>query len=100
MILGVTYTINRLDLKKLLLVRGISEGSIEEIIAQFNKAHRHESAVAFVDTLQKLGLDSTEISNVLRRIGVDDVSIASVFDSLDEEKIKNSYGRLVELQIQ
>ena len=36
----------------------------------------------------------------IRRIGIDDVSITEVFNTLDEERIKSAFGRIVELKVE
>lgn len=98
--MGVTFTISRIELKRTLTVLGVSEKSIDEFLANLNKTHRHANAVAFAGMLQKLGLRTDDISNVLRRIGVDDITITNIFNMLDEERIKNAYGRVVEISFE
>lgn len=98
--MGATFTVNRIALKRMLTVLSLSERSIDELLANLNKMHRHVNAVAFAGMLQRLGLKSDSIANVLRRIGIDDITIASIFNMLDEERIKSAYGRIVEIQIE
>ena len=94
-----TYIINRIELKKMLTNLGCSDKNIEDMLANLNKMHRHVNAVAFVGMLQKLGLKSQDITNILRRMGIDDVTITNVLNMLDEEKIKSTFGKVVELSI-
>ena len=98
--MGATFTISRIELKRMLTVLGVSEKSIDELIAELNKMHRHANAVTFTGMLQKLGLKSEDITNVLRRIGVDDISVSNIMNTLDEERIKNAYGRIVDISIE
>ena len=97
--MGATFTVNRIALKRMLTVMMLSERSIDELIASLNKMHRHANAVAFAGMLQRLGLKSDSIANVLRRIGIDDITISSIFNVLDEERIKSAYGRSVEIYL-
>jgi hypothetical protein len=98
--MGVTFTVGRMELKRVLTALGVSERSIDDMLAEMNRQHRHVNVVAFAGMLQKVGLDPDEAANVLRRIGVDDVSIASAFDTLDEERIKGAYGKVVDLVVE
>lgn len=98
--MGATFTINRIALKRMLTVLQLSEKSIDELLANLNKMHRHVNAVAFAGMLQRLGLKSESIANVLRRVGIDDITISSIFNMLDEERIKSAYGRIVEIYVE
>lgn len=98
--MGVTFTVSRMELKRTLTALGVNERSIDDMLAEMNKQHRHVNVVAFAGMLQKAGLSPDEAANVLRRIGVDDVSITSIFDTLDEERIKGAYGKVVDLVVE
>ncbi len=98
--MGVTFTVSRMEIKRMLTALGVSERSIDDLLAELNKQRRHANAVAFAGLLQKAGLSAEEAANVLRRIGVDDVSITSIFDTLDEERIKSAYGKVVDLIVE
>jgi hypothetical protein len=95
--MGLSFTVNRIELKRMLTVLGISERSIDEFIVELNRMHKHANVVVFVNMIQKLGLKNDGVTNVLRRIGIDDVVISNIFNVMDEEKIKSTYGRIVEL---
>jgi ribulose 1,5-bisphosphate carboxylase large subunit-like protein len=62
--------------------------------------HRHANAVFFAGLLQKAGLKQEDVAKVLRRIGIDDINMTSIFSMLEEEKIKNAYGRVVEMSLE
>ena len=79
---------------------GINQGSIEATLSIIEKSHKHVDAIAFVGMLQKLGLKSNDIENILRRIGVDDTRIVEIFNALDEERIEAIYGRVAELKVE
>jgi hypothetical protein len=98
--MGESFTINRIELKRMLTVLGVSERSADEMLSELNKMHRHANAVTFAGMLQKVGLKSDDVSNLFRRIGVDDITIANVLNTLDEERIKNAYGKVVEISVE
>jgi hypothetical protein len=98
--MGVSFTVNRIEMKRMLTVLGVSERSIDEMLSQLNKMHRHVNVVSFAGMLQKVGLKGEEVSNVLRRIGVDDVTLSNVLNTLDEERIRSTYGRIVEISLE
>ncbi|MGC9099195.1 MAG: hypothetical protein ACP5HW_01445 [Candidatus Micrarchaeia archaeon] len=97
--MGKTFIVNRIELRKNLTLLGISDVNINSLEAELNKRHRHINAVAFAGLLQKIGLRQDEIINLFRRIGIDDVKITEIMNVLDEEKINEAYGRVVELDI-
>ena len=98
--MGETFIISRIDIKKILTMLGISDKSIEELLSSMNKMHRHVNVVSFASMLQKLGLKQQDITNVLRRMGIEDIAITSVLNILDEEKIRGTLGRVVDLDIE
>lgn len=98
--MGATFTVNRIELKRILTLLGISERSIDELIAELNKMHRHANAVTFAGMLQKAGVKEMDMANVFRRIGIDDITISNIFNTLEEDRIKNAYGRVVDLSIE
>ncbi len=95
-----SYAVNRIELKKMLTSLGVSDASAEKLLATLNKMHRHINAVAFVDMLEKMGVKQYSINNILRRIGVDDATIAEIFNVLDEERIQSTFGKVVKLEIE
>ncbi len=98
--MGTSFTISRIELKRMLTTLGVSERSIDELIAELNKMHKHANAIAFSGMLAKAGLKSEDVTNVLRRIGIDDITITSIFDTLEEERIKSAYGKVVDLSFE
>jgi hypothetical protein len=83
----------------MLTLLGVSEKNIASLLSELNKQHRHINAVSFAGLLEEIGLKSDQVVNVLRRIGLDDITINNVMDELDKERIKKEYGRLVELEL-
>ncbi|MCL5430053.1 MAG: hypothetical protein M1504_01080 [Candidatus Marsarchaeota archaeon] len=94
-----TYTITRQDLRRILIAFGMSEKNIEPILASMEKAHRHINVVVFASLLERSGLERDKIMNVLRRFGMDDVSIRLVLDIADEQKILSETGRLFDVSV-
>ncbi|MGC8586036.1 MAG: hypothetical protein ACP5K5_00620 [Candidatus Micrarchaeia archaeon] len=94
-----SYTVLRNDLRRLLTSMHVSEKSIEVLFSMMEKTHRHINAIAFASQLERMGLSRNQIANVLRRIGIDDVTIASVFEMMDTEKISAEIGRIYNVSI-
>lgn len=78
----------------------VSDKSIDELEANLNRLHRHVNAVSFAGMLQKLGLKQNDITNVFRRMGINDISITEIFNSLDEQKINETFGKIVVLKVE
>lgn len=95
-----TFVVSKIDIKKMLSPLGVSPGSIEAMLSIMDKSHKHIDAIAFVGMLQKLGITLNKIENILRRIGIDDTRIVEIFNSLDEEKIEATFGKVVDLKIE
>lgn len=94
-----TFTVSKIELKRMLSSLGVSEKNIESTLSTIDKTHRHVNAVAFAGMLQRFGLKEKDIANILRRIGIDDISITNIFDTLDEERIRSAFGKAVEIYI-
>ncbi len=97
--MGNTLAINRIELKKDLAMLGVSSRNIEAMEAALNKRHRHVNAVAFAGMLQKAGLRNGDIKTIFRKIGIDDIAITNTLNLLDEDKIADTFGKVVELSI-
>ncbi|MCL5419807.1 MAG: hypothetical protein M1354_02915 [Candidatus Marsarchaeota archaeon] len=94
-----TYVISRIKLEKILSTFRISTKNSDEMLNQINKTHRHINAVAFVSMMHRYGVGQADMANMLRRIGFDDVTITEVFNMLDEQRINETYGKIVELDV-
>lgn len=94
-----TFALDKLELKRILSSFKVSDANIDSITTQLDKMHKHVNVIMFAEMLQKIGMRQSEIINVLRRAGIDDVTISNVFDSIEENRIRNTYGKLVELSI-
>jgi hypothetical protein len=98
--MGETFIINRIEFRKELTSLGISERNIIIMETKLNKMHRHVNAIALAGMLQQAGVKDNDIKNVLRRAGIDDVIITNILNSLDEQKINEAFGKVVELNIE
>ncbi|MGC8478601.1 MAG: hypothetical protein ACP5NE_01585 [Candidatus Micrarchaeia archaeon] len=94
-----TFSISRIELRRILLAMKVNEKNIENIISNMEKTHRHVNVVTFVSLLEKAGLERDEIANMLRRLGMDDVNISLVLNMLDEQRISAEIGRIFDADI-
>lgn len=95
-----SFMVTSVALKKMLTSLGVSTAAAESTVNALNKMHRHVNVVFFVDMLEKLGIKKYDINNILRRIGIDDATIAEVFNVLDEERIQSTFGKIVKLEVE
>ncbi|MDE1854803.1 MAG: hypothetical protein KGH57_00575 [Candidatus Micrarchaeota archaeon] len=98
--MGATFTVSRIELKRTLTTLGVSEKKIDELTGELNRMHRHANAVVFAGMLQRAGLKAEDAANVLRRIGIDDIAISSIFNTLEEDRIKSAYGKVVDIVVE
>lgn len=89
-----TYVIRRAELRRILVAFGVSDKNIQGLFGSMDKLHMHVNVIAFAGMLEKIGLDRERIGNILRRLGMDDIIINTVFDMVDEQKISVETGRL------
>jgi hypothetical protein len=94
-----SFTITRLELRHILTALGASERDINLLMTSLDKTHRHTNIIVFVNLLEKLGIGRDKMSNVLRRMGMDDVTIIHVFRMVDESRIRAETGRLYEVKL-
>ena len=94
-----TYVINKIELKRILNSFGINIRSVEGTLGALDKMHKNVNAIEFAKMLFGLGLKQVQVETILRRIGIDDLAISDIFDRIDEDKIHQSFGRVVELGV-
>jgi hypothetical protein len=94
-----TFIINKIELKRILNSFGVNIKSVENMLGALDKMHKNVNAIAFAKMLFGVGLKESQVETILRRIGIDDLSISDIFDSIDEDKIHQSFGRVVELNV-
>jgi len=89
-----TFVIARGELRKVLVSLGMDEKNIIALFGILNKAHKHINMISFVTTVEKMGYDRDKSTKLLRRLGMDDISISNVFRMVDESKIDSEIGRV------
>ncbi len=94
-----TFAINKIEFKRILSSFKVSDKNIDSILAQLDRMHKHVNVIMFTGMLQNAGLSHNDIINVLRRAGIDDVTISNIFDVLEEERVRNTFGRMIELSV-
>ncbi len=98
--MGATFTITKIEFKRLLSGFKVSDKNIDEVLAQIDKSYKHINALFLAEQLQKFGLKQNDITNIFRRVGIDDITISNIFDIIEEQKIKSTFGRLIELYVE
>ncbi len=91
---ATTFTIARNEMRRVLTIFGMSEKAIQSLFSSMEKSHRHINALAFTAALEKGGIDRDRCADVLRRLGMDDLTINEVFETLDEERVSAEAGRI------
>ena len=89
-----TFTINRAELRRILVAFGMNDKNIANIFSTMDKAHKHINVIAFASMLEKTGFDRDKMANVFRRLGMDDITISNVFSLVDEQRITAETGRI------
>jgi uncharacterized protein Smg (DUF494 family) len=94
MVNKTTFTISRIEIRHMLLSFGVSEKNIQTALSSMEKTHRHINIIAFISLLEGYGLDKDQITQLLRRIGLDDTRINEAVEMVDEHKIVSEAGKL------
>ena len=95
-----TFALTRTDIRHILLSFSMSDKTIEGLLGNMEKAHRHLNIVTFIAMLDRAGLDRDKISEVLRRFGVDDIVITRSMEMVDENRIMSETGRIYDVTIE
>ncbi len=95
-----TFTVSRIELRRILAAYGLSEKRIDEIFGNIEKEHRHINIVQLVNLLEKEGMPRDRITNVFRRMNMNDILISEVLNLSDESKISAEIGRLYNATIE
>ncbi len=94
-----TYTISRQELRRILTAYKVDENNIVRLFSDMEKMHRHINAISFAGMLEKVNIKREVIANILRRLGMDDVSINYTLTGMDEQKLMAETGRIFEATI-
>ncbi len=95
-----TFTVSRLELRKILIAYGLTEKSIAALFSSMEKEHRHINVIQFTTLLEKTGLSRERIANVFRRLNMDDILISEILNMTDESKIAAETGKLYTASIE
>ena len=74
------------DFRRKLRSYGLSEVYIEESSRLFDKGNNHSDVITFVITLERFGLLRRDITDFLKDIGVDDLTLIHIFGKVDIKK--------------
>ena len=94
-----TLTISRNELRKVLVSMGMSDKNVISLFGVLDKAHKHANAISFVTMLERMGMDRVKSTRILRRIGLEDITIENVMNMVDESKINAEIGRTYEATV-
>ncbi len=97
---GISYSISKKEIKKMLVAYGVKEPQIESIIAEVEKKHMHINVIAFVLLLEKTSLSRNKIIQIMRRLGMDDIRLSRVLDMVDEEKMLAQAGHIYRAKVE
>ena len=95
-----TFTISRIELRKIFTAYGVTERKMDEIFSSMEKSHRHVNIVQFVGLMERSGLGRDRIVNVFRRMNMSDILIEEVLDMADESRINAETGRLYKATVE
>lgn len=94
-----TFTISRIELRRVLAAYGMTERKMDEMLSSMEKSHRHVNIVQFIGLMERAGLNRDRIINVFRRMNMDDILIEEVLDMADKSRISAETGRLYEAAV-
>ncbi len=89
-----TFTVSRTEIRHMLSSFKVSEKNIQTLLNSMEKMHRHINVISVISLVESYGLNKDQITQLLRRIGIDDTTIAEAIEMLDEHKIVSEGGRL------
>ncbi len=95
-----TFTITRMELRKILATYGVPESKIDSIFSSMEKSHRHVSIVQFIGLLERAGLSRDRVMNVFRRMNMNDILIEEVLNMADQSRINAETGRLYSASVE
>ena len=89
-----TFIVSRVELRHMLLAFRVSEKNIQSALSLMEKSHRHVNIISFISMLGGYGLGKEQITQLLRRMGLDDIKIGEAIEMADEHKILSEAGKL------
>ncbi len=95
-----TFTISRIELRRVLVLFGVTEKDIASILSSMEKSHRHVNVITFAAVLEKAGLSKEKVENIFRRIGMNDITIHDTMNMIDEQRISAETGRVYAIDLE
>lgn len=81
-----TIPFEKIELRKKLKQFGLSETHVEEMFNLFDRRSRHMDAITFVISLEKFGINRSQIADFLKDIGIDDITLTNLLSRADYKK--------------
>ncbi|MBS3067678.1 hypothetical protein J4450_03180 [Candidatus Micrarchaeota archaeon] len=81
------------ELRRKMRQYGLSEEKIEDVSRTFEKNNHHIDTISFVILLERFGLDRRSITEFLKDVGIDDITIINIFGKVDLKKTEMSGSR-------
>ena len=81
------------ELRRKMRQYGLSEEKIEDVSRTFEKNNHHIDTISFVILLARFGLHRRSITEFLKDVGIDDITIINIFGKVDLKKTEMSGSR-------
>jgi mevalonate kinase len=94
-----SFQISRVEMRRVMASFRVSERNIDYIISVMERAHRHMNVITFASMLENIGLSSSELKELLRRFGIEDIDINRIIEMVDEHKIMAESRKLFDVQV-
>ena len=72
---------------------GLQEEKIEEVCRTFERFNRHIDVISLVIMLERFGLERRTITEFLKDVDIDDITIINIFGKVDLKKTELSGSR-------
>ena len=74
------------DMERKLINMGLNHTKVSEIVHLFEKKGAHMNVINFVIMLERYGVERTQITELLKDVGIDDTTIINIFTEVDMKK--------------
>ena len=91
--MGKSVVFLKEELRRRMRQYGLSEERIEELSRTFEKFNKHIDAISFVIMVERFGLDRRGITEFLKDVGIDDITIINIFCKDDLKKTELTGSR-------
>ena len=73
-------------MERKLINMGLNHTKVSEIVHLFEKKGAHMNVINFVIMLERYGVERTQITELLKDVGIDDTTIINIFTEVDMKK--------------